>query len=202
GLLPRHESPHRRPAVLAEHRPDARRRLGPVRRRLADDLPQLARHARHALQPGGWLLQLPDAAGPSQGPGRLGADAVRHGHRRRLHAPDGDAGAAADAVDVQLEGRLLFRIGLRAAAAGEGGPAGLPAVRPGDVAADAHQPRSREPQLRQGQSRGTVPPDRAHWFRDTKDYDAREIDVKKEIKKAAELNVELPPDNADFNTLA
>src|SRR5262249_3816889 len=42
----------------------------------------------------------------------------------------------------------------------------------------------------------------AHWFRDTKDYDAREIDVKKEIKKAAELNVELPPDNADFNTLA
>jgi hypothetical protein len=42
----------------------------------------------------------------------------------------------------------------------------------------------------------------AHWFRESKDYDAREIDVKKEIKKAEELAVELPKNNADFNTLA
>lgn len=42
----------------------------------------------------------------------------------------------------------------------------------------------------------------AHWFPESKDFDAREIDVTKEIKKAGELAVELPKGNADFNTLA
>ena len=41
-----------------------------------------------------------------------------------------------------------------------------------------------------------------HWFAGKKDFDAREIDVQKELKKADELAVKLPLQNADFNTLA
>jgi hypothetical protein len=43
---------------------------------------------------------------------------------------------------------------------------------------------------------------RDHWFAGNKDFDAKEIDVTKEIKTADQLGVELPAGNADFNTLA
>lgn len=42
----------------------------------------------------------------------------------------------------------------------------------------------------------------AHWFAESKDFSAKEIDVRGEIKKADELFVELPKENADFNSLA
>ncbi len=41
-----------------------------------------------------------------------------------------------------------------------------------------------------------------HWFAGSKTWDAREIPCKEEIRTAAQLEVELPKENADFNALA
>jgi hypothetical protein len=41
-----------------------------------------------------------------------------------------------------------------------------------------------------------------HFYPDTKDFNAKEIDSQNEIKKPEELNVELPPDNFDFHQIA
>ena len=66
-------------------------------------------------------------------PGRPGTNAVRPGHGRRLSAPDGDAGAAADVADQQRQGQLLFRFALRLAAAPGRRAAHLPPLWPREM---------------------------------------------------------------------
>ena len=147
AVLPGDEARPRRAAVAGTRGPGARGGDGPVRRRLADDLHQRPGHAGDADRPGGRLLQLQDAGPARQRPRRSGADADRPGDPRRLHPPDGDDGAAADAADVQRQRQLLLRGRLRPAAAAARRRAGLPPLRQGEEPALPRQPRPRHARL-------------------------------------------------------
>ena len=139
---------------------------------------------------------------PRQRPRRPGADADRPGDPRRLHTPDGDDGAAADAADVQRERQLLFRGRLRPAAAAARRRAGLPPLRQGREPALSRQPLPGTHAYEKDNREAFYRMVSDFFYPDDVNYDFREIPCDAEIKTKEQLSVEIPADNLDFHALA
>src|SRR5262245_27188651 len=202
AVLSGHEARARCAPRASECRCNARWCRRPLRRRLADDRVQLARHPRHTRQPCGRLFELSHADSLLLRPGRLRADAMRSG---------GDPDYA------HLTAMLAPRVALltynekdnSCFAAPHALPPQLAAARPTYQllgAGDAlHEHINYDPgthNFERDNREAHYKVIGQHWFSGNSGYSSTEIDSEKEVKTAEELAVELPSDNLDFQELA